>query len=50
MLVNMLEKQMLEKAATSKRFDHSPLCSELIKQTIIAKYQLQGLDRVYEFK
>ena len=33
----LLEKYLLEKAATTKRFQHSPLGSELKKQVDIAK-------------
>ena len=33
----LLEKRLLEKAATIKRFEYSPLGSELKKQTDIAK-------------
>ena len=44
------EKWVLEKAATIKRFEYSPLGSELKKQIDIAnKKQYQGLDKVYEF-
>ena len=44
------EKGVLEKAATIKRFEYSPLGSELKKQIDIAnKKQYQGLDKVYEF-
>ena len=42
----LLEKGLLEKAATIKQFEYSPLNSELKKQTSIAKYQYEGLDRV----
>ena len=39
-------KGQLEKAATIKRFEYSPLGSELKKQTDIAKKQYQGLEKV----
>ena len=42
-------EDFLEKAATIKRFEHSPLGSELKKQTDSAKKQYQALDKVYEF-
>ena len=38
------EKHFLEKAATIKRFEYSPLGSELKKQIYIAKKQYQRLD------
>ena len=40
---------MLEKAATTKRFEYSPLGKELKAQTDIAKKQYQKLDDTYEF-
>ena len=43
------EKQLLEKAAKMKRFEYSPLGSEMKKQTSISKDQYQGLDKVHEF-
>ena len=43
------EKDLLEKAAIIKRFEYSPLSSELKKQTDIAEKQNQGLDKIYEF-
>ena len=36
------EKSLLEKAATTKRFEYSPLGKELKAQTDIAKKQYQG--------
>ena len=42
------EKRLLEKAAI-KRFECSPLGSELKKQTDNLGRQYQGLDEVYEF-
>ena len=47
----LLEKDLLEKAATIKRFEYSPLGSELKKYTDIAKKkkkEYQRLDKVYE--
>ena len=41
--------QRQEKAAKMKRFEQSPLGSDLTKQTDIAKKQSQGLDTVDEF-
>ena len=43
----LLETGQLEKAATIKRFEYSPLGIELKKQTDIAKERYQGLDEVY---
>ena len=40
----LLEKGLVEKAATMKRFESSPLGSELIKQTNIAEKQYQRFD------
>ena len=40
---------MLEKAATMKRFEYSPLGKEIKTQTDIAKVQCQKLDDTYEF-
>ena len=40
---------MLEKAATMKRFEYSPLSRELKSQTDIAKKQYQKLDNTFEF-
>ena len=37
------EKDLIEKAATIKRFEYSPLGSELKKQTSMAKKTVQGL-------
>ena len=41
------EKDLLEKAASIKRYKYSPLGSELKKQTDIAKKQYQVLDKVH---
>ena len=58
MLVNMnfltgkdvlLEKDLLEKAATVKRFEYSPLGKELKAKTDIAKKQYQKSDDTYHF-
>ena len=43
------EKYFLEKAATMKRFEYSPLCKELKAETDIAKKQCQKLDDTFEF-
>ena len=43
------KKDLLEKAATAKRFEYSPLGSELKKQADITKKQYPGIDKVYEF-
>ena len=40
---------MIKKAATIKRFEYSPLDSELKKQTDVARKQYQRLDKVYKF-
>ena len=45
----LTEKDLLEKAATMKRFEYSPLGKELKAQTNIAKKQYQTLDDTYEF-
>ena len=45
----LTETELLEKAATVKRFEYSPLDSELKKQTEIAKKECPVLDKVYEF-
>ena len=46
----LLEKDLLEKAATIEGFEYSPLGKELKAQTGIAKKkkQYQGLDKVYK--
>ena len=41
------EKDLLEKAATIKRFEYSPLDKELKAQTDIAKKQYQKLDNTF---
>ena len=46
---NLLEKRLLEKAATIKRFEYSPLDRKLKKQADIGKKQDQELYKVYEF-
>ena len=38
---------MLEKSTAIKRFENSPLVSELKKQTDIAEEQYQGLDKAF---
>lgn len=43
------EKGLLGKVATIKRFDYSPLCSVLKKQTDLSKKQYHGLEKVHEF-
>ena len=40
----LLEKDLLEKAATIKKFEYSPLDKELKAQTDIAKYQCKFLN------
>ena len=42
------EKDLLEKAATMKRFEYWLLSSELKKQTDIAEKQYKRLDNTYE--
>ena len=42
------EKPMLEIAAALKRFEYSPLGSELKKQTSVAEKQYQKLDKAFE--
>ena len=42
------EKSLLEKAATTKRFEYSPLGKELKAQTDIAKKQYQGLNKFFK--
>ena len=42
-------KELLEKAATMKRFEYSPLDKELKARTDIAKKQYQKLDNTFEF-
>ena len=43
------KKDLLEKAATMKRFEYSPLGKELKAQTDIAKKKYQKLEDTYEF-
>ena len=43
------EKDLIKKAATIKRFEYSPLPSELKKQIDVARKQYQRLDKVYKF-
>ena len=43
------KKDLLEKAATMKRFEYSPLGKELKVQTDIAKKQYQKFDNTYKF-
>ena len=45
----LAEKYLLQKAATVKRLEYSPLDKELKAQTDIAKKQYQKLDNTYEF-
>ena len=45
----LLEEDLLEKAATIKRFEYSPLASQLKMYIDIAKKQYQRFDKVYEF-
>ena len=40
---------MLGKAATLKRFEHSPLGSELKKRTSVAEKQYQGLHTFFKY-
>ena len=42
----LVEKDLLEKAATIKRFEYSPLGSELKKQTNIVKKNIKGISKV----
>ena len=42
------EKSLLEKAATTKKFEYSPLGKELKAQTGIAKKQYQGLNKFFK--
>ena len=44
------EKDLLEKAATMKRFEYSPLGKELRAQTDVAKKRYQKLDNTYEIE
>ena len=44
----LTEKAFLEKAAAIKRFEYSPLRSELKKETSITKKQYPGLNRFFE--
>ena len=41
------KKDLLEKAATMKRFKYSPLGKELKKQTSVAEKQYQSFDKVF---
>ena len=43
------EKDLLEKAATTKRFEYSPLGKEPKAQTNIEKKQYQKLGNIFEF-
>ena len=43
------EKKLLEKAATMKKSEYSPLGKKLKVPTDIAKKQYQRLDKIYEF-
>ena len=42
------EKDLLEKAATTKRFEYSPLGKELKKQTSVAEKQYQNFDKIFK--
>ena len=42
------EKDLLEKAATIKRFKYSPLSKEFKKQTGVPEKHYQGLNKVFE--
>ena len=42
------EKDLLEKAATLKRFEYSQLSKEIKTQTDIAKEHYQRLDNIFE--
>ena len=44
----LLEEDLLEKAATIKRFEYSPLASQLKIHIDIEKMQHQRFDKVYE--
>ena len=46
----LIEKELLEKAATMKRFKYSFLGKELKAQTDIAKKQYQKLDNTFGFE
>ena len=43
------KEKLLEKATTTKRFEYSPLGSELKKQTSITERQYKRLVKAYEF-
>ena len=45
----LTQKYLLEKAATIKRFEYSPLGKKLKAQNDTAKKQYQKLDNTYEF-
>ena len=42
------EKDLLERAAALKRFQHSPLGKELKKQTNVAEKQYQNFDKIFK--
>ena len=44
----LLDEDLLEKAATIKRFEYSPLASQLKIHIDIEKMQYQRFDKVYE--
>ena len=44
----LVEEDLLEKAATIKRFEYSPLASQLKIHIDIEKMQYQRFDKVYE--
>ena len=44
----LLEKNLLEKAATMKTFEYWPLCKELKAQTSVAEKQYQRLNKLFK--
>ena len=42
------EKDLLEKTAALKRFEYSPIGSELEKQTSVGEKQYQGLNKLFQ--
>ena len=42
------EKDLLEKTAALKRFEYSPIGSELEKQTSVGEKQYQGLNKLFK--
>ena len=45
----VVEKDLLKRTASMKRFEYSSLGKDSKAQTDIAKKQYQGLDKIYEF-